>query len=179
MNLRPFSLSEHDEVIITQQLGRQPRGIVSIAARSQQGIPLVLTMRSWVANAPFPTLYWLSSKDLHKAINKIETAGFVKILEERIEQDDQLKERLLSDQKYYHHLRDITLLAEDRLSINKAGLSDTFHQFGIGGIKQWDKVRCLHMHYAFHLALQTNGKKGVIGQVLDDEFQLNTLSISI
>lgn len=172
-----FTLTPSDETVITEQLGRNPRGIVGIAARSSNQLPLVLTIRSWVANAPFPTLYWLSSKDLHKAINKIETAGFVKALELRIDENEELKQQLLDDQQHYHQLRSECLLDEDKAAIERAGLSDTFNQFGIGGIKQWDKVRCLHMHYAFHLALQAQGKKGVIGSILDEEFQLNKLDI--
>ena len=174
-----YKLSDADELVITEQLGRKPRGIVNIAARDHTGLPLVLTMRSWVGNAPFPTLYWLSSKDLHKAINKIETAGFVKELEMQIECDEALKQQLLEDQKNYHQRRSLALLPEDKQAIDKAGLSDTFNQFGIGGIKQWDKVRCLHMHYAYHLALKAEGKHGVVGSILDCKFQLNEVITTI
>jgi hypothetical protein len=173
-----YTFTPEDEAIITEQLGRTPRGVVDIAARSRKGIPLVLSMRSWVANAPFPTLFWLCSRDLHKAINAIETAGFVKNLEARVEQEQALKLQLLADQMHYHQLRDNALRDEDRFAIEKAGLTDVFNQFGIGGIKQWDKIRCLHMHYAFHLALKADGEESVVGKILDDEFDLHQLTLS-
>ena len=49
---------------IESQLGRTPRGLVDIAYATDQGVPVVLQMRSLVDDQPFPTLYWLCSKDL-------------------------------------------------------------------------------------------------------------------
>ena len=118
-----------------------------------------------------PTLFWLCSKDLHTAINKIETAGFVKQLEAEIADNPSLKQAVLADQAHYVQLRENYMLAEDKASIEKAALSDTFATFGIGGIKHWDKVRCLHMHYAFHLALKEQGGSA-IGRILDARFAL-------
>ena len=166
------SLSDVDLELIEKQLGRTPRGIVEVSSRSTSGVPLVLKMRSWVGSAPFPTLFWLSSKDLHKAINTIETSGYVKALELRIQNDENFKQELLGDQQRYKALRDKNLLEEDRLALAQAGLLDTFAGFGIGGIKQWDKVRCLHMHYAYHLV-----EGCMVGRILDEEFALNKLVI--
>ena len=66
--------TEQQLEIICQQLGREPRGLAGIAVQSDEGIPLVLQMDGLVDDKPFPTLFWLSSKDIYQAIAEIETA---------------------------------------------------------------------------------------------------------
>ena len=167
-----MNLSQQQLTLISEQLGREPRGIIKIAAESANGIPLVLQMRSLVDDTPFPTLYWLSSKTLHKAIGKLETQGWVKTIEQRIEQDKGLREAFLQHQRNYVASRWQKMLPEDKSRIEELGFTELFDQYGIGGIKQWHKVRCLHMQYAHHLA-----ERNVIGELMDEEFQLNQLQI--
>lgn len=167
-----MNLNEQQLQIITQQLGRTPRGIITIAAQSANGIPMALQMRALVNDKPFPTLYWLCSKTLHKAIGKIETHGWVKTIEQRLEQDDDLREAFLKNQQEYVASRWQKMLPEDKQRIEELNFTELFHKYGIGGIMQWDKVRCLHMQYAHHLA-----EKNVIGELMDEEFQLNQLTI--
>lgn len=81
-----MSIQQQQLLIIGQQLGREPRGLVDIAACSTSGVPLVLQMRSQVDDQPFPTLYWLCSKDLCKAIGQIEGHGWVKRIEARLQE---------------------------------------------------------------------------------------------
>ncbi len=157
---------------IRQQLGREPRGIVRIAVE-RSGIPLVLQMRSLVDDKPFPTLYWLSSKSLYKAIAQIETDGYVKALEQQLQQDEALRQRLLADQQAYVDQRWQLMDPDDRQRIDQRGFTELFHRYGIGGITQWDKVRCLHMHYAHHLVAGN-----VIGGLMDQVFQLDALAIT-
>lgn len=160
--------------MIETQLGRKPRGIVKIAAETSTGIPMVLQIRSWLDNEPFPTLYWLCSKDLHRAISHIETAGFVKDLEQRLEVDAAFRQRLLADQAHYRDKRLEAMNPQDKAQIKANGFQALFASWGIGGIKNWASIRCLHMHYAHHLADQN-----VIGEILDEEFGLNNLTIHI
>ena len=51
---------QHQLTLITEQLGRAPRGIEAVAAVDGNGTPLVLRMAPIVDGKPFPTLYWLS-----------------------------------------------------------------------------------------------------------------------
>ncbi len=175
-------MSEFDYEILNEQLGRKPQGIVEIASRSEtnepHSVPTVLKMRAWLDGQPFPTLYWLCSKDLHKAINQIETAGYVKLMEQALEVDDDLMQQHLADQRRYQRLRFESMNEQDRVQIKQAGLMTLFEESGIGGIKDLSKVRCLHMQYAYHLATLDNGGT-MIGRRLDDEFQLSTLAIRL
>jgi len=163
-------ISQIDKDIIRAQIGREPQGIVRIAARANNGVPLVLQMRSIVDDKPFPTLYWLSSKDLHKAIGTIETQGWVKQIEQRILEDEALREKFYANHQQYVQKRNEQMLSEDKALIEQRGFSELFERYGIGGISQWDKVRCLHMQYAHHLV-----DGNVVGQLLDEEFELHKL----
>jgi hypothetical protein len=162
-----LQISDSDKDIIRQQIGREPQGIVKIAARAKNTVPLVLQMRSIVDGKPFPTLYWLCSKDLSKAIGSIETTGWVKDIEQRIATDESLKEQFFANQQQYVNKRRQEMTAQDSALIEQRGFNEMFERYGIGGISQWDKVRCLHMQYAHHL-VDTN----VIGEILDKEFEL-------
>jgi len=160
--------------IIERQLGRKPRGLVGIAAQTEEGIPLALQMRSLVEDKPFPTLYWLCSKDLYQAIAELETAGLVKQLEQRLQDEEDFREAFLQNQHDYVAKRWAAMPQEDIDRIAELGFTDLFHKYGIGGISQWDKIRCLHMQYAHYLADGNN----VIGQFIDSEYSLSNLLIT-
>ncbi len=170
--------TEQQLALIEQQLGRKPRGLVGIAWQTGAGVPAVLQMRSLVDDQPFPTLYWLSSKDLYQAIAEIETGGEVKRIEQEIETDAELREQHLGDQQRYVKLRWEYMAEEDRQRIEELGFTDLYNSYGIGGIRHWDKVRCLHMQYAYHLGTLDQGGTAV-GRLLDQRFQLNELEIRI
>lgn len=169
-----MSVSEQQLAMIAEQIGREPKGLVGISVATEAGVPLVLQMRSLVENVPFPTLYWLSSKELCKAIGQIEGKGWVKEIETRLQQDAELKEAFLQNQKAYVARRWELMLPQDKQRIDALGFTEMFERYGIGGISQWDKVRCLHMQYAHHLA-----DGNVIGALMDQEFELNKRNYSL
>lgn len=160
--------------MIRQQLGREPRGLSGIAVQNKQGVPLVLQMNALVDDKPFPTLYWLSSKDIYQAIAEIETAGAVKQLEQELQDDDEFRAAHLADQQRYVDLRWATVTDEQKQRIESLGFLDLYTKYGIGGISQWDKIRCLHMQYAYHLA-----QGSAVGQKLDEKYQLNLINAAI
>lgn len=160
--------------IIRQQLGREPRGLSGIAVQNDEGVPLVLQMQPLVDDKPFPTLYWLASKDIYQAIAEIETAGGVKLLEQELEENEALRAEHLADQQRYVDLRWATVSEEQKKKIEALGFLKLYTQYGIGGISQWDKIRCLHMQYAYHLA-----EGSAIGRILDERYQLNLIKAAI
>ncbi|GGK63193.1 DUF501 domain-containing protein [Amphritea balenae] len=168
-------ITELQMQIIERQLGRKPRGLVDIAWQSKQGVPAVLQMRSLVDDQPFPTLYWLSSKDLYQAIAEIETGGEVKRIEQQMAEDDELRQAHLADQQRYVDLRWQEMAESDRLRIEELGFTELFNSYGIGGIRHWDKVRCLHMQYAYHLAVGGTA----IGRLLEQRYPLASLELTI
>ncbi|MBV1787772.1 DUF501 domain-containing protein [Marinobacterium sp. D7] len=160
--------------MIERQLGRKPRGIAAIAYATEQGVPVVLQMRSLIDDKPFPTLYWLCSRELYQRIAEIETAGWVKQIEQELADDAELRARYLAQQQAYVDLRWQLMDPNDKSRIEELGFTDLFHRYGIGGIAQWDKVRCLHMQYAHHLVAEN-----LVGERMDREFSLNECLVSL
>ncbi|WP_369832085.1 DUF501 domain-containing protein [Motiliproteus sp. MSK22-1] len=165
--------------VIETQLGRTPRGLVDIGYQTDRGIPVVLQMRSLVDDQPFPTLYWLSSKDLYKAIARLETEGWVKRLEEELAEDPEFLQSYQQNHRDYVKQRWQMMAEKDRQRIETLGFSHLFERYGIGGIAQWDKVRCLHMHYAHYLCGSSDSLKNVIGERLERQFGLMQLQLTI
>lgn len=163
-------VTDEQRAIVAEQIGREPKGLIRVVRATDQGIPLVVQMRSLVEDVPFPTLYWLTSKTLCKAIGTIETQGWVKDIEQRIQEDDELRAAFLKNQQAYVAKRWELMLPEDRSRIEALGFTEMFEKYGIGGIAQWDKVRCLHMQYAHHLA-----EGNVVGALMEQEFGLDQL----
>ena len=125
-----------------------------------------------VDNQPFPTLFWRCSKDLCKAIGQIEGDGWVKQIETQLQQNSELRDQFYQDQHRYVARRWQLMDSGDRQDIEGAGLTPLFDRYGIGGITQWDKIRCLHMQYAHHLA-----EGNVIGALIEEQFGLKALTI--
>lgn len=166
--------TEQQLVMIEQQLGRYPRGLVGIAHQTADGVPVVLQMRSLVDDQPFPTLYWLCSRDLHRALARIEDQGWVKAIEAELAENEDLHKAYQQDQRAYVEARWQAMDPADRARIDELGFLELFNRYGIGGIANWDKVRCLHMQYAQHLVMGN-----VIGRRLDAEFELAELAIQL
>lgn len=159
--------------VIQRQLGQSPRGLKGIAASSPNGVPLVLKMRPLVDDKPFPTLYWLSSRDLHKAISQIEMIGTVKLLEQCLQDDPAWMAAYQGNQREYVAQRLESCSPEDLAQLTSLGYDQLLSTYGIGGLRDWEHIRCLHMHYAHHLC-----GNNVIGQWLDEHYSLNELLIT-
>jgi uncharacterized protein len=156
---------DHQLAIIAEQLGRHPRGIEAVAAVDGEGTPLVLRMAPIVDDRPFPTLYWLSSERLKVVISRIEAAGVIKDLEARLQDDPDLLAAYHASHRDYvaarwHHMSDA-----QREAVERRGYATLLRERGIGGIGNWDQVRCLHTQYAHHLC-----GDNVIGRWLDAEY---------
>jgi len=164
-------LSQHDLDIITGQLGRKPSGINAIAHYSPQGTPQVLEMETWVFEQPFPTLYWLSSKALDKALAKIESQGVVKELEQRIKEDETLREEHHAAHQDYIARRWAVMREDHKVIIEEKGFKPLFDKLGIGGIANWDQIRCLHTQYAHHLV-----SPNAVGRILDEEYDIRAVA---
>jgi len=101
---------------------------------------------------PFPTLFWLACDAVAAQIARLEYAGGVVELERRIAADPELRARVRADHDAYVAER-WSLLTDDEISrAEAAGVAGALRERGIGGIADRDTVKCLHLHYAHHLA---------------------------
>ncbi|WP_163577935.1 DUF501 domain-containing protein [Halomonas faecis] len=153
--------------LITAQLGRPPRGIEAVAAIDGEGTPLVLRMAPIVDGKPFPTLYWLCDTRLKIELSRIEAAGVIKQLENRLREDPDFLIAYHASHRDYVATRWRCMSDAQRTEVARLGYETVLTRRGIGGIGNWDQVRCLHTQYAHHLC-----GDNVIGRWLDAEFKV-------
>lgn len=155
--------------LISQQLGREAKGLNKIRAITASGRPLAVEVSPLVDNKPFPTFYWLSCPKLVKEISHLEAAGVIKQLEDRLKEDKELLAAYQLSHQQYVAERWQAMSDAMRLKIDELGFTQLFNERGVGGLANWQQVRCLHTHYAHHLSSYNE-----IGHLLDTEFGLTS-----
>ena len=113
---------------------------------------------------PFPTLYWLTCPYLSKEVDHLEAAGSVKRLEHRLQNDPSLRAAMVAAHVDYRDKRQALLGDHERHKLLQSGRMAALSERGIGGIADWDTLKCLHLHVAHALA----GKNPIGGIVLDE-----------
>lgn len=136
---------EHDEVdaaAVRQQMQREMRGRWAVARRCHLGVPMVIESHPRLDDgAPFPTLYWLTCPVLVKRVSRLEAAGRMTEINERLARDGVWKARLGAAIAKLRQRRDSHEVIEDSGAPPGGGP---------------DKVKCLHAHVAQELALPPN-----------------------
>ncbi|MFH0946683.1 MAG: DUF501 domain-containing protein [Planctomycetota bacterium] len=132
------------------------------------GHPLVLRChplrRSPGRPVPFPTLYWLACCEVDRQVAELERAGWIARVQSRLRTDDQFRMSVAADHESYIEQRWERLSPEEQADVRAHGLETDFLSLGIGGIRDFNMVKCLHLHYAHHLADANS-----IGAWLDQE----------
>ena len=78
-------LSAADVAIVELQLGRVPRGMVSVAHRCPCGAPdVVRTLPRLPDGTPFPTTFYLTCPRASGAIGTLEAGGLMREMEARL-----------------------------------------------------------------------------------------------
>jgi hypothetical protein len=132
-------LTPADITVVTEQLGRVPRGARAVAHRCPCGLPDVVQTSPRLADGtPFPTLYYLTCPRATGAVSTLESAGLMREMNARLAADPELAaryqaahERYLTDREAIGHVEEI------------AGVS-------AGGMPT--RVKCLHVHVGQALA---------------------------
>ncbi|NUT95508.1 MAG: DUF501 domain-containing protein [Saccharothrix sp.] len=132
-----MTVSDEDEAVVAEQLGRTPRGMRAVAARCPSGHPAVVqTSPRLPDGTPFPTLYYLTCPRLNSLVSRLESAGVMKEMTDRLATDEQLAQ---------HYLRAHESYLAERDAIEPLGTTVT-----AGGMP--GRVKCLHVHVAHALA---------------------------
>lgn len=78
-----------DNEQVTADLGRLPRGVVGVGARSVDGRPLVVVTAPRLPNGtPFPTTFYLTDPTLTSACSRLEAEHFMEALNQRLQEDE-------------------------------------------------------------------------------------------
>jgi len=163
--------SSEDLAWVTELLGRRPRGLYQVVKyHPHKKHPMVIKVIPWVLGAPFPTIYWLTCPLLKKELSHLEKDGVIKTIESAFLSEENNLKVLNADHEEYRDervsffnetVKDWDLLPEPQKEIIK--------ETGIGGIADFDHIKCLHLQYAYHLASLEKGGR-LIGKYVDENF---------
>jgi hypothetical protein len=134
---RNESVDPGDVDSVTVLLGRRPSAAFEVSVRDDHGAPVVIRNAPVTDDGtPMPTLYYLVDPALVRRIGTLEASGGVK----RAEAEVGLGAITATHDRYAAE-RDADL-PEDWIGPRPAG--------GVGGTRRG--LKCLHAHYAYHLA---------------------------
>jgi len=136
VDIRP--MTDADAVALTRELGRPPRGVLGVAYRCAHDVPAVVqTAPRLPDGTPFPTLYYLCCRSLNSVVSRMESAGVMREMTQRLADDPDLSAA-------YRRAHESFLAS--RNAIGDLGITVT-----AGGMP--DRVKCLHVLVAHSLAV--------------------------
>ena len=129
--------ADADREAVEALLGRPVQGAFEVVVRHDDGSPVVLRNAPLLDDGtPMPTRYWLVGEPERTEVSRLEAAGGVRAAEAELD-----PEVLADAHRRYAEERDAAIPA-DHTGHRPSG--------GVGGTRQG--VKCLHAHYAWHLA---------------------------
>ena len=131
--------SETDLEIVAGQLGRRPRGTRAVAHRCPCGNPDVVETEPRLADGtPFPTMFYLTCPRATAACSRLESAGVMREMQERLSTDPELAQRYRAAHEDYLARREAVQHVPEIEKISAGGMPD--------------RVKCLHVHLGHALA---------------------------
>ena len=142
---------------VEELLGRPAAGAFEIVVRDETGDPVVLRNQPLLdSGRPMPTLYWLCGEEIRREIGRLEADGGVRNAEAAVDPVE------LADA----HAR----YAAERDTLMPADHQGPAPSAGVGGTRRG--VKCLHAHYAWHLA----GGDDPVGRWVAEQLEQNALN---
>jgi hypothetical protein len=127
----------HDRDVVAELLGRIPQSDFEVVVRDSLGQPVVLRNAPFLHDGtPMPTRYWLTGRNATRRVSHLEADGGVRRAEAEIDPAD-----VASAHCRYATERDAAI-PSDHVGPRPSG--------GVAGTREG--VKCLHAHYAYHLA---------------------------
>ncbi|MCU1564890.1 MAG: hypothetical protein JWN05_3269 [Arthrobacter sp.] len=137
--------SPHDLDVLSRQLGRPVRDVVEIPARCVCGNPLVAATSPRLSNGtPFPTTFYLTHPVITSAVSRLEAAGLMNEMNERLGTDP----GLAADYRGAHEA-----YLSSRAEIGtRSGIGAVPEIDGISAGGMPTRVKCLHVLVGHSLA---------------------------
>lgn len=133
-------VTARDIEVLTEQLGRPPRGVVDVAARCVCGRPLVVrTAPRLEDGTPFPTTFYLTHPGATAAVSTLEADGVMREMTQRLADEPELAAG--------HRAAHADYLARRA----ELGAVPEIEGISAGGMP--DRVKCLHVLLAHALAV--------------------------
>lgn len=135
-SLTPFTGA--DAAAFAREMGRPARGVLAVAHRCGHGIPAVVqTAPRLPGGTPFPTMFYLCCSSLTAAVSRMESAGVMAEMTQRLAEDTDLAAGHRRAHEAYLAVR------------NRA--ADLGIDVSAGGMPT--RVKCLHVLVAHALAV--------------------------
>ena len=132
--------TDADREVVARQLGRPPRGTRAVAHRCPCGLPdVVETSPRLPDGTPFPTTYYLTCPKAAALVSRLESAGMMRELTERLGTDPELAAAYRAAHEDY---------LRRRRAIGDVPEIDGVSAGGMPG-----RVKCLHVHVGHALAV--------------------------
>ncbi|MDX1510152.1 MAG: DUF501 domain-containing protein [Nitriliruptorales bacterium] len=133
---------DHEQAVISAQLGRPARGHPAVVHRCEFGLPTVVRVDPLLEDGtPFPTVFWLTCPAMRSQVGRLEADHAMVGLNERLAEDPVLASDYAAAAERYVAFRD--------------RIGDALpHAPTAGGMPS--RVKCLHVHAAHHLATGDN-----------------------
>lgn len=137
--------TQHDLDTLSLQLNRPVRDVVEIPARCICGNPLVAATAPRLSNGiPFPTTYYLTHPVLTAAASRLEAAGLMNEMTERLATDTELAAA-------YQNAHEAYIRARNEIG-ERAGTGPVPEIDGISAGGMPTRVKCLHVLVGHALA---------------------------
>ena len=146
-------VSQSDLAVVRDRLGREPTAAFEVVVRDATGAPAVVRNDPFTYDGtPMPTRYWLVDPVLVRAVSQLEARGGVRAAQAAVD-----PEVLRQAHEIYTAERD-ALIDENYAGPRPYG--------GVGGTRTG--VKCLHAHYAWHLA----GGSDPVGEWVSEKIEI-------
>ncbi len=118
-------------------LGREPACDFEVVVRDASGAPVVIQNEPLLDDGtPMPTRYWLVDAQLRRLVGRLESQGGVRAAEAAVDAGE------LAEAHQRYAVERNAAIPADHLGPRPSA--------GVGGTRRG--VKCLHAHYAWHLA---------------------------
>lgn len=163
MSTKLTALSEEDLRIVSYQIGKIPKNMKRVAYRCSYGFPVVVESYPILDGKPFPTIYWLTCPHLRYQISKLESNGEISRFEKLLSNTPQMYAEHIAA-----HLKSRKKAIDLAIAINApTSVAERLSVCGMGGITNFQHVKCLHMHVAYHIG----GIENPIGKMVLSEIK--------
>ena len=131
-------MTSDDRNAVRDLLGRQPDGQFEVVVRDEDGAPRVIRNDPFLDDGtPMPTRFWLVGRADVRAVSRLEADGGVAAAEADVD----AAELAAAHARY---------AAERDAEVQRRSAGGPVPTGGVGGTRRG--VKCLHAHYAWHLA---------------------------
>lgn len=132
MSRPPYTApTEADIAAVSEQLGREARGVVGIAGRTATGEPTVVATAPRLPDgSPFPTFYYLCHPEAVAAASRLEAVGMMVEFNEMLAADEELRAQYAVAHENYIADRDQVGEVPELAGVSAGGMPT--------------RVKCLH-----------------------------------